>query len=140
DDLSTRLWTQTLFRDQPATEHLGDIPALGVREAAERAALGDLALWQIPWPLSRPSVDAGLVPSSVPLWLDTSRSLDEIVTGGPHGRASRRDDVRRVRRLGLTARVASDGGEIDRFRRDLYEPYGRRRFGDLFAPIPPHAF
>src|SRR5207253_2690645 len=41
---------------------------------------------------------------------------------------------------GLTARIASDRDELDRFRRELYEPYGRRRFGDLFAPIPPHAF
>ena len=139
DELSTRFWTRTLFRDEPVVAHLGHVPALGVRRAAERVPLSDFALWQVPWPLSRASAGTALVPSSVPLWLDTSRALDAIVTGAPHGRASRKDDVRRVRRLGLAARVVRDS-DVDWFRRTLYEPYGRRRFGDLFAPIPPHVF
>src|SRR5439155_22096011 len=81
-----------------------------------------------------------IVPSSVPLWLDIGRSFDAIVHGDPRGRASRKDDVRRVRRLGLESHIGGGTRDIERFRRDLYEPYARERFGDLCTPIPPHAF
>src|SRR5262249_12841572 len=29
---------------------------------------------------------------------------------------------------------------VERFRRELYEPYARGRFGDLFVPLPAHVF
>src|SRR5262249_46419454 len=141
DDLSRRYWPHALSLGAPVDAPSGFVRALDVPPAARRTARGvDLELWQLPWPLSRRAIDAAIVPSAVPLWLDTARPLEAIVTGTPRGRSSRRDDARRVRRLGLTARLATTATECERFRRDLYEPYTSHRFGALFSSIPAHTF
>jgi len=141
DELSARYWTKTLFPEPPTERLLGQVAALETRQAAERhAGSEDLALWQVPWPASRRVNAAALVPSSVPLWLDTSRPFDVILAGERHGRSSRKDDARRVRRLGLRTRLATGLRDHEHFRRALYEPYAQRRFGDLFLRVPPHAF
>jgi hypothetical protein len=141
DDLSRRYWTHALSLDAPVDAPSAFVRALDVPRAARRTARDvDLELWQLPWPLSRGAIDAAIVPSAIPLWLDTARPLEAIVTGAPRGRSSRRDDARRVRRLGLTARLATTATECERFRRDLYEPYTSRRFGGLFSSIPAHTF
>ena len=141
DDLAARYWARTLFATPPVEQSLGEVRALRVRQAADRLAhLADLSLWQLPWPLSRLAGADPLVPSSVPLWLDTSRPLEAIIDGERSGRASRRDDVRRVRRLGLSVRLGSGPDDLARFQRELYEPYGAQRFGDLFSRVPSHAF
>jgi len=74
------------------------------------------------------------------MWLDTSHPFEAIVHGERRGRASRKDDARRVRRLSLRVRIARGRRAVERFRRELYEPYARRRFGHLFLPVPRHAF
>jgi hypothetical protein len=141
DDLAARYWSRTLYAEPPAETSLGDVRALRMADAADRmAALADLSLFQLPWPLARMRRVGPLVPSSVPFWLDTSRPFDAIVAGERRGRDSRKDDARRVRRLGLTVRLGRAADDVERFRRELYEPYGARRFGDLFGRIPPHAF
>ena len=141
DELSRRYWTHALSLGAPVDAPAGFVRALDVPRAARRAPRDvDLQLWQLPWPLSRRTIDAAIVPSAVPLWLDTARPLEAIVTGTPRGRSSRRDDARRVRRLGLTARLATTATECERFRRDLYEPYTSHRFGALFSSIPAHTF
>jgi hypothetical protein len=141
DDLSARYWRHVLFAREPAEEVLGMVAPLRVRDAAARLApRAEISLWQLSWPAAA-LADAGpRVPSSVPLWLATDRPLEEVVRGEPLGRSSRREEVRRVRRLGLQARRATRPEEIADFHRRLYEPYGRRRFGDLFAAVPAHAF
>jgi hypothetical protein len=141
DDQPARYWIRTFFAEPPAEEPLGDVRALDVRDAVRRVApLADIALFQLPWPLSRVAHAGPVVPSSVPFWLDTGRPLDAIVAGERSGRDSRKDDARRVRRLGLTVRLGRGAAEVERFRRELYEPYGARRFGDLFSNVPAHAF
>jgi hypothetical protein len=141
DDLSAAYWRRAFFAEPPAERTLGAVRALGVPAAADRLARSaDLSLWQAPWPLSVLQRRAVRVPSAVPLWLDTRRSLEQVIVGDPPGRASRKDDVRRARRLGLTVRVATDPAECEAFRRRLYVPYTRRRYGELFAEIPAHAF
>ncbi|HYR95305.1 MAG TPA: hypothetical protein VEM57_01160 [Candidatus Binatus sp.] len=141
DDPSARYWSRTLFATPPAERTMGEVGALGVRQAAERLApLADLSLWQLPWPLSRLAGGQPLVPSSVPLWLDTGRPFEAIVTGGRSGRSSRKDDARRVRRLGLSVRLGACARDLERFRCELYEPYGAQRFGDLFMRVPRHVF
>jgi hypothetical protein len=140
DDLSTRYWTSTLFAAPPAEEILAEVPALRVAAAARRlSADADLSLWQTPWPIS--ALAAGVhVPSWLPLWLATDRSLEEVIAGERSGRSARKNDVRRVQRLGLTVRLATDAEAFETFRRNLYEPYVRQRFGDLLVPLPRHAF
>jgi hypothetical protein len=141
DDTSARFWTRTLFSGDPREERLGATsPFDATSMAATFATDADLALSQVVWPLTRAARDVAFVPSSVPLWIDTARPLDAIVHGERAGRSSRKDDVRRVRRLGLGVRIASGTHEVERFRRELYEPYATQRFGDLFLRVPRHAF
>ena len=141
DPLSTRFWTRALFAGDVAVEELGTLHALDAGTAIEDTAAGaDIVLRQLPWPLARRARGHVLVPSSVPLWLDTSCPFEAIVHGERRGRSSRKDDARRVRRLGLTMRLATDAPSREWFRRELYEPYASRRFGDLYLRVPPHAF
>jgi len=122
DDASARYWAHTLFASPPAEERVGEVPALRVPVTA-RTSGADLALWQAPWPLSAVARRAVQVPSWVPLWLATDRSFEDVVTGDRSGRSARKNDVRRVERLGLTVRVTHEARAFDAFRRDLYEPF-----------------
>jgi hypothetical protein len=141
DEMAQRWWTRTLFRGEPAQDLLGVVGHRAARGAVAEVADGaDITIHQTPWPLTRARTDAAVVPSSVPLWLDTSRPFDAIVHGDRRGRGSRKDDARRVRRLALRRRLARGSRAVERFRRDLYEPYAERRFGDLFMRVPPHVF
>jgi hypothetical protein len=141
DDLWTRYWRRTLFREPPGETLLAEVSALRIPAVAGRLApTADLSLWQASWPVGRLTRRGARIPGSVRLWLPTARGLEEVVAGDRVGRDSRKDDVRRVRRLGLSARVTRDADEWERFRRALYVPYTQRRFGDLFVPVPVHAF
>ena len=141
DQMAGRWWTRTLFREEPTQNLLGVIGPRAARAAVAEVADGaDITIHQTPWPLTRAHTDGATVPSSVPLWLDTSRPFDAIVYGDRRGRGSRKDDARRVRRLALRPRLARGTRAVERFRRELYEPYAARRFGDLFLRVPAHAF
>jgi hypothetical protein len=141
DDASARWWRRTLFVAEPDETRLPDLAALRVPAAAGALAAGaDLVLGRLPWPLGRLVGGETVVPSHVPLWLATDRPLEAIVQGGPAGRGSRRDDLRRVRRLGAATTVTHDPAAHAWFARHLYGPYVRRRFGDLCLAIPEAAF
>lgn len=142
DDGSARFWTRALYPDAaPVEQRLGTVPAPAIPRAAWAGDGGaDLALWQAPWPVSALARRHLQVPSWVPLWLPTSRSLDAIVVGDRSGRSARKNAIRRVERMGLAVRITRDAEAFTRFREDVYEPYVRRRFGELSIPLPPHAF
>jgi hypothetical protein len=76
----------------------------------------------------------------VPLWLATDRPLVELISGERSGRAARKNEVRRVERLGISARVTTAPDAYASFRAFLYEPYVRRRFDDLLVPLGAHTF
>src|SRR5690349_17170177 len=140
DELSARYWTSTLFAARPAEEILGTVAAAGVPGIVPRfAAHADLSLWQTPWPVSRLARGAA-VPSWLPLWLATDRPFEELVAGDRSGRSARKNELRRVERLGLDVRLTTDPAAYEAFRRDLYEPYVRRRFGDLLVALPREVF
>ena len=140
DELSARYWASTLFAAPPVEAVVDQVPALGVAAAARRlAGRADLSLWQAPWPICALTRGAR-VPSWLPLWLATDRPLADVIAGERSGRAARKNDVRRVERLGLTVRVATDAASYDAFRRRLYEPYVSERFGELRVALPRHAF
>ena len=141
DDMAGRWWTRTLFPGEVTQDLLDVVVPREARSALASVEDGaDITIRQVPWPLTRARTDATVVPSSVPLWLDTSRPFDAIVFGDRRGRGSRKDDARRVRRLAVRPRLARGTAAVERFRRELYEPYAARRFGDLFQRVPPHAF
>jgi len=140
DDLSARYWRDVLFAGATDERRVGDVQARAVPSTSARlSALADVALWQVPWPV-RPHGCGAIVPSWVPLWLPTDRSLEEVVAGERSGRSARKNDVRRVARLGVEVRIASDRAAWDSFRERLYLPYVRRRFDDLAVPVPPPVF
>jgi hypothetical protein len=140
DAVSTRYWARTLFAGPPAVEPLGEVAALHVRAAARRLApTADLSLWQTSWPLWRLAPSVARVPAWVPLWLRTDCPLDAVVRGERSGRAARKNDVRRVERLGLAVRMTHDRRAFEAFRCELHAPFVRRRFGDLAVPLPPYA-
>ncbi|HLY38227.1 MAG TPA: GNAT family N-acetyltransferase [Candidatus Binatia bacterium] len=140
DELSARYWTTTVFAEPPRETIVGHIGALAAAAACRRLApAADLSLWQAPWPVSA-LARGPRIPSWLPLWLATDRSLDDVIAGERSGRAARKNDVRRVQRLGLRVRLATDAEAYDAFRRELYEPYIRQRFGDLLVALPAHAF
>ena len=141
DDLATRYWCRTLFAGVPREERVGEVSASGiVRAAADFRGEFDLALWQAPWPIGRLGRPHVRVPGLVTLWLPTDRPLEEVFAGDVPGQEQRREEIRRVQRLGLATRLTRDADAYERFRRALYEPYVRARFGDLAEPLPPHAF
>lgn len=141
DDTSARWWRRTLFAAEPSEEPMGALDALRVPRAADALlADADLVLARLPWPLGRTLRRETVVPSHVPLWLATDRPFDAIVHGDRRGRASRKDDVRRVRRLGATRTVTTDPDAHAWFVRRLYGPYTRQRFGELCTPISEDAF
>jgi len=141
DDLSVRYWGQTLFAVPPLEARLGEVRALDVRAAAaELAATADLSLWQTSWPFWAAARGAARVPAWIPLGLATDRPLEAIVHGERSGRAARKNDIRRIDRLGVTVRVTRDARVWEDFRRRLYEPYVTRRFADLAVPVPRHVF
>ncbi len=138
DDPSARFWSRLFFAAPPAVRMLGEVPALAVAGAARRHwGSADFSLWQTSWPLWTMGRDALRVPSWVPLTLATDRPLESVVRGERRGRAARKNDVRRVERLGLTPRLTGEPRAVEAFRRELYEPYARAGCGDLFAPLPP---
>jgi Acetyltransferase (GNAT) domain len=138
DELSSRYWRRTLFADVSEERTVGAVHALRVREVAARLSPDvDLALWQASWPVSRLAARWAVVPASVPMWLATDAPLQALVDREP-GRGSRREEARRARRLELVPRLTRDPVEWAAFRRALYEPYTRRRFGELFADVPAH--
>jgi len=140
DDLSARYWKTTLFAAEPDERVLATIPAARIPQMAARLAPdADLSLWQMSWPICA-LVRGARVPSWLPLWLATDRALDAVISGERSGRAARKNDIRRVQRLGLAVRITTDPVDYDAFRRRLYEPYVQRRFGDLRVALPPHAF
>jgi len=140
DELSARYWRATLFGGPFVEEQLGDVAAASVPAVARRLARSaDVSLWQTAWPISH-LVRGPIVPSWLPLWLATDRPFEQLVAGDRSGRSARKNEVRRVERLGLTARVTTDAPAYEAFRRELYEPYVQQRFGDLLVALPPQVF
>jgi hypothetical protein len=140
---SARYWTGRLFASAPVERILGELPARAIlRACAERAREADVSLWQVPWPLSRLAGTGPRIPSWVQLELELARgaSLDGLITGTRSGRKARRNDARRVRGLGLTPRITIDPAEWETFRRDLYEPFARSRFGDVAVTLGAEEF
>ncbi len=140
DEGSARYWRRAFFDELPRETDLGEVPALAVPDVARRrAGQADLSLWQIAWPVGR-RAGGPFVPAWVPLGIPTARALDAIVTGERSGRDARKNDVRRVLKLGFTTRVTRDTADYESFRTRLFEPYGSQRFGELFVPLPAYTY
>jgi len=141
DDGSARYWRAALLGSEVREETCDHVGAFDLVRAVDRLeGDADITLARLPWPLGRFLRREMLVPSHLPMWLRTDRPLDKILVGGPRGRASAKDEARRALKLDLTVRISRERVDLEHFRRDLYEPYVRSRFGDLCQVIPEHTF
>lgn len=100
------------------------------RELARAAATADLVVADLPWPWSRLLRRRGFV--ELPAWINQRLALPAAWPDVfPRLRRSARgEDLRAIRKNGLTCRLVRDETAIRRFYEEMYVPHLTRRFGD----------
>lgn len=91
----------------------------------------DVAVIDVPWPYDVPCSEQQYV-IEVPSWLRQEvylRTDRQLLFADAH-RSVRGEQMRKIRKSGLTRRITRDPGAIHEFYVDMYAPYIRRRFGD----------
>lgn len=90
----------------------------------------DFLVGDLPWPYHRLLSARGFVAS--PAWVDqklvlpdTWEAVFECLRSSARG-----EDLRKIRRHGLTRRIVRDEAAIRRFYREMYVPHVTKRFGD----------
>jgi len=107
------------------------IPAWQVRRELARAAGGaDLVVADLPWPWDRMLRGRGFV--EVPAWINQRFALP---AAWPDvflrlRRSARGEDLRAIRKNGLTCRLVRDDTAIRHFYEEMYVPHLKRRFGE----------
>lgn len=130
----------TVFGERPAPRQAG---AARIWQASafsrSRSSSADLTVFDMPWPweMSFPE-DSRVI--EIPAWIRQAVALPrdrESFYASLH-RSVRGEQMRKIRKYGLMARVVHDVDEIRRFYRDMYVPHVRRRFGPdaTIAPEP----
>lgn len=107
------------------------IPAWRVRREIESAAgRADLVVADLPWPWARVLRGRGFV--EVPAWINQRLALPAAWPDVfPRLRRSARgEDLRAIRKNGLTYRLVRDETAIRRFYEEMYVPHLTRRFGE----------
>jgi len=123
-------WSGLLFEGAPARRVVGELRGpFGFARAALPDA--DLTLLRLHRLARRRARAHGFL--AVPAWvqtsLDTSRPLDAIAEGPRSGRSSRKNDIRRTRKAGFSAVLASGADEVHHFFDEWCLPFTRTRFG-----------
>jgi hypothetical protein len=100
------------------------------RELARAARDVDLVVADLPWPWQRQLRGQGFV--EVPAWINQRLALpDRWPDVLPRLRRSARgEDLRAIRKNGLTCRLVRDENAIRRFYEEMYVPHLTRRFGE----------
>ena len=107
------------------------IPVWHAQREIERAADGvDLVVADLPWPWHRQLRGRGFI--EVPAWVNQRLALPEQWKDVfPRLRRSARgEDLRAIRKNGLTYRLVRDENAIRRFYEEMYVPHLTRRFGE----------
>lgn len=106
------------------------IPAWRARREVEAAGDVDLVVADMPWPWERCLRGQGLV--EVPAWINQRLELPERWPDVfPRLRRSARgEDLRAIRKHGLTFRLVQDEAATRRFYEGMYVPHLRSRFGE----------
>ena len=107
------------------------IPVWHAQREIERAASGvDLVVADLPWPWQRQLRARGFI--EAPAWVNQRLALPgQWKDVFPRLRRSARgEDLRAIRKNGLTYRLVRDENAIRRFYEDMYVPHLTRRFGE----------
>jgi hypothetical protein len=123
-------WSGLLFEGIPARR---DVCELRGPFGFTRAALpdADLTVLRLHRFARRRARALGFL--TVPAWvqttLDTSRTPEAIAEGTRSGRSSRKNDIRRTKKAGFSAVLASGAAEVHHFFDEWCLPFTRTRFG-----------
>lgn len=123
-------WSGLLFADAPTRRVVGEVRGpFGFGRVALPDA--DLTLLRLNRLARRRARARGylVVPAWVQTSLDTRRSPDAIAEGQRSGRSSRKNDIRRTRKAGFRAVLASGPAEVQHFFEEWCLPFTRARFG-----------
>jgi hypothetical protein len=122
---------QALFAEHRKT---GEAGACNIWQAAAladaHAADVDCAVFDVPWPYEvnfMPEHRVIEMPSWVRQGVDLASTWDEVLKG--LHRSARGEQMRKIRRNGLTAVTTTDSAAILSFYETMYVPHTRRRFG-----------
>lgn len=118
-----------------------DLGAFNVWRASScsrhRAESADLVVFDMPWPWEVDFTDDVNV-VEVPAWVRQSVKLPrdkDAFLRGLH-RSVRGEQLRKIRKYGLSARLTRDVADIRRFYRTMLVPYVERRFGAAAVVVP----
>ena len=120
-----------LYDDHRVIEEHGPLEAWQARRwLAGRSGASDLLVADLPWPYHQRLGNRGYLAS--PAWVDQKLELPgqwdavfECLRSSARG-----EDLRKIRRHGLTYRIVRDEQAIRRFYSDMYVPHVTKRFGE----------
>jgi len=120
-----------LYDDHRVIEEHGPLEAWQARRwLAGHSGAADLVVADLPWPYQQLLSNRGFLAS--PAWVD-----QKLVLPGQWDAvfeclrtSARGEDLRKIRRHGLTYRIVRDEQAIRRFYSDMYVPHVTKRFGD----------
>jgi len=121
-----------LYREHSVSHEGPKQLAFGARRLLDAAPAGtDLLLAELPWPYFRLQSHDGFlrIPGWVVQKLPLADRWADVLAG--FRKNTRSTDLRKVRKYELDYRLTSEPSEIQRFYRDMYQPYAERRFGEL---------
>ena len=119
-----------LYQEHHVEEEWPDVPVGRARRwlAAHRGRV-DLVALDLPWPYDRHMRGRGLL--EAPAWVDQKFDLparwDDVF--GKLRSSAKGEDLRKIRKYGLSCRVAEDEAAIRRFYHEMYVPHVTQRFG-----------
>ncbi|MGH7550674.1 MAG: hypothetical protein ACREK3_07965 [Gemmatimonadota bacterium] len=127
---SVDYFLEALVGAEPRREPLDTVPVRNLVEALEsHADHASLLIARIDRRLGARHIPAGWVrlPESVDAW----RPVPEEGLAGETADRRQADNLRRIRKHGLTARVSHDLADFDRFYHDMYVPFVLSRHGEM---------
>jgi hypothetical protein len=120
-----------LYDDHRVIEEHGPFEAWQVRRwLAGHSGASDLLVADLPWPYHQRLGNRGYLAS--PAWVDQKLELPEQwdAVFDCLRSSARGEDLRKIRRHGLTYRIVHDEQAIRRFYSDMYVPHVTKRFGE----------
>ena len=120
-----------LYADYRVDEEFGRLDAWQARRWLARHGGGaDLLVADLPWPYHQLLSNQGFLAS--PAWVDQKLELPEQwhAVFDCLRSSARGEDLRKIRRHGLTYRIVHDEQAIRRFYSDMYVPHVTKRFGE----------
>lgn len=120
------------FEGQPRREQIGTVPIWHLARTLKRLRTSaDMTIARVDRITARFLFDSSYL--AVPEWIGTSLTLPEDLGTLTRGNHSLKEDLRIVRRSGLTSDIAHTDADFEAFYHTMYVPYIRMRHGQQAA-------